>query len=108
LASISSESPQAVCALNSTANYLNCGSSNPIVDGSGNLGIGTTIAHHLLDVFGNAGIKASGYLNFGTADGTPATASAITEARSSARIPAEAGAMFRYNSSTGKLQICHQ
>src|SRR5271165_2633639 len=68
LASISSESALAACALDATANYLNCGASNPVIDASGHFGIGTTTTNHLLDVYGNIGLKASGYLNFGTVD----------------------------------------
>jgi Chaperone of endosialidase len=40
------------------------------IDSSGEVGIGTTTANHLLDVNGNIGILASGYLNFGTTDGS--------------------------------------
>jgi len=70
LASISSESPLAACALDATANYLNCGAGNPVIDASGHFGIGTTTTNHLLDVNGNIGIAASGYLNFGATDGS--------------------------------------
>jgi hypothetical protein len=38
--------------------------------GTGKVGIGTLVPNHKLDVFGNIGISASGYLNFGTVDGT--------------------------------------
>jgi hypothetical protein len=37
---------------------------------TGNVGVGTATVNHTLDVYGNLGVKASGYINFDTTDGT--------------------------------------
>jgi hypothetical protein len=59
-----------ICNLNSSGEDLICPSVNPVIDASGNVGIGTATPHHLLDVNGNIGLVASGYINFGSTDGT--------------------------------------